>query len=355
MTSAQHLTLPIALDAMGGDFAPRVTVTGALEAAKRGVNVVLVGDETKLHLELSRQGGRLPVLHAEDVISMDDHASDVRKRPRSSVQVATRMVRDGEASAVVSMGHSGATMASALFTLGRLKGVERPAILNRLPSVQGVTYLLDAGANTDVRASYYPQWARLATAYLEALSLEQGGKQSPTVGLLSVGEEDHKGSQTVLEAHALLRQTQGIHFFGNVEGNDIFKGSTDIVLTDGFTGNVVLKVAEGEAKMLFGWIRDALSSTPLAQLGGLLVRGSLRDLRKRMDPSEYGVSLLLGVKGLSFIGHGSADEKAVENGLLYARSVLEAGVLERVSEAMSGEPSTKNEGSFRTSSEESTE
>jgi len=337
MTSPQTSNLPIALDAMGGDFAPRVTVTGALEAQKRGVNVVLVGDEAKLHLELSKQGGRLPVLHAEDVISMDDHAGDVRKRPRSSVQVATRMVRDGEASAVVSMGHSGATMASALFTLGRLKGVERPAILNRLPSAVGVTYLLDAGANTDAKPTYYPQWARLATAYLEALSPEQGGKNLPTVGLLSIGEEDHKGSQIVLEAHALLRQTPGIHFFGNVEGNDIFAGTTDIVLTDGFTGNIVLKLAEGEAKVLFGWIRDALSSTLLSKLGGLLVRNSLKGLRRKMDPSEYGVSLLLGVKGLSFIGHGSADAKAVENGLLYAQSLLEAGVLEKVSAAMSGQ------------------
>ncbi len=334
MTSTSTSTPPIALDAMGGDFAPRVTVQGALEAHRRGVQVVLVGDEAKLHLELFRQGGRLSVVHAEDVIGMDDHAGDVRRRIRSSIQVATRMVRDGEASAVVSMGHSGATMASALLTLGRMGGVERPAILNRLPSAQGVTYLLDAGANTDAKPSYYPQWARLATAYLEALPLEQGGKPTPTVGLLSVGEEGHKGSQTVLEAHALLRQTPGIHFFGNVEGNDIFKGSTDIVLTDGFTGNIVLKLAEGEAKVLFGWIRDALSSTPLSQLGGLLVRGSLRELRKKMDPSEYGVSLLLGVKGLSFIGHGSADEKAVENGLLYAQSLLEAGVLERVSEVL---------------------
>ena len=337
MTSPQTSNLPIALDAMGGDFAPQVTVQGALEAQKRGVNVVLVGDEAKLHLELFKQGGRLHVVHAEDVMGMDDHAGDVRKKPRSSVQVATRMVRDGEASAVVSMGHSGATMASALFTLGRLKGVERPAILNRLPSAVGVTYLLDAGANTDAKPTYYPQWARLASAYLEALPLEQGGKHSPTVGLLSVGEEDHKGSLTVLEAHALLRQTPSIHFFGNVEGNDIFAGTTDIVLTDGFTGNIVLKLIEGEAKAMFGWIKEALSSTPVSRLGALLVRGSLQGLRKKMDPSEYGVSLLLGVKGLSFIGHGSADAKAVENGLMYARSVLEAGVLERVSAAMSDE------------------
>jgi len=337
MTSPQASNLPIALDAMGGDFAPQVTVQGALEAQRCGVRVLLVGDEAKLHLELSKQGGRLPVLHAEDAISMDDHAGDVRKRPRSSVQVATRLVRDGQASAVVSMGHSGATMASALFTLGRQAGVERPAILNRIPCVGGVTYLLDAGANTDAKPSYYPQWARLASAYLEALPPERGGKRAPTVGLLSIGEEDHKGSLVVLEAHALLRQTQGIHFHGNVEGNDIFAGTTDIVLTDGFTGNVVLKLAEGEAKAMFGWIREALSSTPLSKLGGLLVRNSLRGLRKKMDPSEYGVSLLLGVKGLSFIGHGSADAKAVENGLLYAQSVLEAGVLERVSAAMSDE------------------
>ena len=336
MTRAENSKLPIALDAMGGDFAPQVTVAGALEAQKRGVNVVLVGDEPKLHLELFRQGGRLPVVHAEDVISMDDHAGDVRKRPRSSVQVATRMVKDGEAGAVVSMGHSGATMASALFTLGRLKGVERPAILNRIPSAKGVTYLLDAGANADAKPSYYPQWARLATVYLQSLPLEGGGLEKPSVGLLSIGEEDHKGSQTVLEAHALLRELSNINFHGNVEGNDIFKGTTDIVLTDGFTGNIVLKLAEGEAKVLFGWIREALSSTPLSKLGGLLVRSSLQGIRKKMDPREYGVSLLVGVKGLSFIGHGSADARAVENGLLYAQRVLESNTLEHLSSALEG-------------------
>ncbi|MFK7603706.1 phosphate acyltransferase PlsX [Deinococcus sp. SM5_A1] len=325
-------SLPIALDAAGGDHGAVPNVEGAVLAARAGVSVLLVGERVALHAELGKFPGSaalpLEIVDASDVIGMEEHASDVRSRTGASINICTRLVKEGRAAAAVSMGHSGATMASALLTFGRIKGVERPAILTHLPARGGMTTLLDAGANADVKASYYAQWARLATVYLKVLE----DQDSPTVGLLSIGEEDHKGSALVIEAHALLRglHGHGINFHGNVEGRDIFLGTTDIVVTDGFTGNVVLKLAEGEARVMFGWIRDALNSGLKSKLGGLLVRGSLRGLAERMDPSTYGASILIGVKGLAFIGHGGANATAVKNALLRASRAHEGRLLPRL-------------------------
>ncbi|ALW88489.1 phosphate acyltransferase PlsX [Deinococcus actinosclerus] len=335
------MSLPVALDAMGGDHGAPPNVEGAVQAARAGVPVILVGDRVKLHAELGRHAGSaslpIEVVEATDVIGMDEHASDVRSRTQASINVASRLVKEGRASAVVSMGHSGATMASALLTLGRIKGVERPAILTHLPAKGGFTTLLDAGANADVKASYYAQWARLASVYLKVVE----DRENPTVGLLSIGEEDHKGSALVLEAHGLLRALhgRGVNFHGNVEGRDIFRNTTDIVVTDGFTGNVVLKLAEGEAKVLFGWVKEALQSSLKSKLGGLLVRGALRGLAERMDPSTYGASLLIGVRGLAFIGHGSADARAVKNALLRAARAHEANLIPRLEAAFTEQTS----------------
>ena len=330
--------LPVALDAMGGDHGLTPNVDGAVQAARSGVSVLLVGDRVKLHAELGKHEGssRLPieVVDAPDVIGMEEHASDVRSRTGASINVCTRLVKEGRAAAAVSMGHSGATMASALLTLGRIRGVDRPAILAHLPAQGGFTTLLDAGANADVKPTYLAQWARLATVYLKVLE----DRDNPTVGLLSIGEEDHKGSQQVVEAHTLLRALdgQGITFYGNVEGRDIFRSTTDIVVTDGFTGNVVLKLAEGEARVLLGWVKEALNSNVKSKLGGLLVRDSLRGLAERMDPSTYGASILIGVRGLAFIGHGSADARAVKNAVLRAARAHEARLVERLEAAFAG-------------------
>ena len=337
--ASPRTSLPVALDAVGGDFGAEPNVAGAVAAAQAGVSVLLVGDRVKLHAELGKHPGssRLPleVVEAPDVIGMDEHASDVRSRTGASINVCTRLVREGRACAAVSLGHSGATMASALLTLGRIRGVDRPAILTHLPSKAGFTTLLDVGANADVKAPYLAQWARLASVYLRVVE----DRANPTVGLLSIGEEDHKGSQLVLEAHALLRELhgQGINFAGNVEGRDIFGGKTDIVVTDGFTGNVVLKLAEGEAKVLLGWVRDALNSSLKSKLGGLLARDALRGLAERLDPSTYGASILLGVRGLTFIGHGGADARAVKNALLRAARAYEADLIPRLETAFHGE------------------
>ncbi|KEF35646.1 phosphate acyltransferase [Deinococcus sp. RL] len=329
-------TLPIALDAVGGDHGAAPNVEGAVQAARAGVPVLLVGPRVTLHAELGKHPGSaslpLDVVDAPDVIGMDEHASDVRGRTGASINVCTRLVKEGKAAAAVSMGHSGATMASALLTLGRVRGVDRPAILTHLPSKKGFVTLLDVGANADVKANYLAQWARLATVYLRVVE----DRAHPTVGLLSIGEEPHKGNQLVLEAHGLLRELhgQGITFHGNVEGRDLFLGTTDIVVTDGFTGNVVLKLAEGEAKVLFGWVREALGSSLKSKVGGLLVRPALRGLAERMDPSTYGASILLGVRGLVFIGHGSADARAVKNALLRAARAHEADLVARLEAAL---------------------
>lgn len=317
---------PIALEAMGGDHAPKVTVEGALLAHKQGIPVLLVGPVNALKQELHNQGGSLPIAEAPEHITMEDQATDVRKKRRASINVCMELVKQGEASAVVAMGHTGATLASALFGLGRIKGVDRPTLLIELPSEKGRTYLTDGGANVDCKADWLVQFAVMATAYAQAQ-----GVQHPSVGLLSIGEEEEKGNEQTLQTFPLLKATPGISFYGNVEGSDIFKGTTNIVVTDGFTGNVVLKLSEGEARTIIKWAREALSGgSLLTRLGALLVRPALQGLRARMDPAEYGAMPLLGVEGPVFIGHGSADGRAVHSAIRKAKSSVEASLVEWV-------------------------
>lgn len=321
----------IALDAMGGDRMPQAAVEGAIQAHLAGRRVVLVGDEKVLRPELDRLGGLdLEVVHAFDVIAMEEHAADVRRRRDSSVMVGMRLVKEGRAHACVSMGHSGATMAAALLVLGRLPGVDRPAILANIPSNEGYVALLDAGANADSRPAWLQQFALMGSSYVAAV----WGVEAPKVGLMSIGEEAHKGNELVREAHALIAETPGLSFHGNVEGRDLFSGLVDVVVTDGFTGNVMLKLAEGEARALFGWVRDALGSDLRSRIGGLLVRPALKRVAARMDPAEYGAQPLLGVNGYAFIGHGSADAKAVASAIGTARKAVLAGALERLTKAL---------------------
>lgn len=320
---------------------PAAAIDGAIAAAGMGTRVSLVGDKRLLTDELEQRkaagalgdgdsASRLEVVHAGDVISMDDHAADVRRRKDSSVMVAMRLVAEGQAAAAVSLGHSGATMAAALLTLGRLEGVERPAILANIPTKDSFVALLDVGANADAKPSYLQQFAVLGSAYVSSV----WQRANPSVGLMSIGEEAHKGNELTRAAHELLAATAGINFYGNVEGRDLLRGVTDVVVTDGFTGNVMLKLAEGEARELFGWIRDALSSSLRAKLGALLVRPALRGIAKRMDPGEYGAQPLLGVNGYAFIGHGSADAAAVANALRTADRAVAAGALDRTKRAL---------------------
>jgi len=334
-------TTKIALDAMGGDHMPAAAVDGAIAAVNQGSGVILVGDERRLTAELEQRraagtavaGGLeagIEVVNAGDVISMDDHAADVRRRKDSSVMVAMRLVAEGRAAGAVSMGHSGATMAAALLTLGRLEGVERPAILANIPTKDSFVALLDVGANADAKPSYLQQFAVLGSAYVSSV----WQRHNPSVGLMSIGEEPHKGNELTRAAHELLAATPGINFHGNVEGRDLLRGVTDVVVTDGFTGNVILKLAEGEAREIFQWLREALSSSFRARLGALLVRPALRAVAKRMDPAEYGAQPLLGVNGNAFIGHGSSDARAVTNALRTAARAVAAGALDRTKLAL---------------------
>ncbi len=309
---------------------PHAAVEGAVAAAAEGIGVTLVGDEPVLKRELQARGAKLDIVHAPDVITMDDHAADVRRRRESSVMVSMRLVKEGRAVAAVSMGHSGATMAAALLVLGRIPGVDRPAILANVPTREGFAALLDVGANADARPQYLQQFAVLGSAFVSSV----WGKASPTVGLVSIGEEPHKGNELTRAAHELLAATPGIRFVGNVEGRDLLKGTADVFVTDGFTGNVMLKLAEGEARELFSWVKEALSSSFAARIGGLLARGALREVARRMDPAEYGAQPLLGVDGYAFIGHGSSDAKAVASALRTASRAVAAGALESTKEAL---------------------
>ena len=322
---------PIALDAMGGDHMPQAAVEGAVTAAKEGISVILVGQAEVLKAELAKYNYDLPIHACDDFIKMEDSATDVRKRKDSSIVQAVKLVRNGEASACVSMGHSGATMTAALFGLGRIKGVERPAILANIPTSKGYCALIDAGANADCRAVYVQQFAIMGSIYAKVFY----NKTEPLIGLMSIGEEEGKGNELTREAYDLLKITPGIKFFGNVEGRDLLKGTTDVVVTDGFTGNVVLKLAEGEAKVIFGWIRDALTQNGLlVKMGAALVKPALKKLAARLDPYEYGAEPLLGVDGYAFIGHGSSDARAVRNALKTAKRSVEAGLVEKISEGM---------------------
>ncbi len=318
---------PIALDAAGGDHMPQAAVAGALAAAREGIAVILVGDEAVLQAELSKAGGAVGVVHAADVIGMNEPATDVRRRKASSIMVAMNLVKSGEASAAVSMGHSGATMAAALLVLGRLKGVERPAILANMPVQNGYVALIDAGANADCRPVHLQQFAIMGSVYAKAFY----AAEQPTVGLMSIGEEEGKGNDLTREAYALLKTTPGINFYGNVEGRDLFRATTHVVVTDGFTGNVVLKLAEGEARELFRWIKEAVqASGPLVKLGAGLVKPILRGIAAKMDPGEVGAQPLLGVNGYAFIGHGSSDARAVQNALRNASKAVQTDLVGKI-------------------------
>lgn len=318
---------PIALDAMGGDYMPAAAVKGAIAAAKAGIAVSLVGDQRRLAAEISEHGGTLggplSITHAADVIQMSEQATNVRRRPEASVMVAMDQVKSGAASAAVSFGHSGATMAAALLRLGRMRGVERPAILANVPHTNGFSALIDAGANTDCRPSYLAQFAVMGSVYAEAV----WGITAPKVGLMSIGEEPGKGNELVREAYPLLAALPNINFYGNIEGRDVLAGLVDVIVTDGFTGNVILKLAEGEAKTLFGWIRTALTSSLRAKIGGALVKPALKNLMERVNPNAYGAQPLLGVDGYAFIGHGSADSSAVLSALQTAHNLVQKNML----------------------------
>jgi len=310
--------MKIAVDAMGGDVGPAVTVEGAVAAARDfKVEVVLVGDKASVERELARQETRglpITVRHASQVVEMHEPPSQALRRKRdSSMRVAAELVRDGEAAAFVSAGNTGAAMAIAMFTLGVLPGVDRPAIAVPLPNLKGRTLLLDVGANVDPKPRHLVQYAVMGHVYArDILSVP-----APRVGLLSVGEEEGKGNELVREVFKTLEGTP-LNFVGNVEGRDIYNGSVDVVVTDGFTGNVALKISESLADMIVHLIREELTRGPMAKLGALLVRPAFRRFWRRVDYNELGGALLLGINGACIIAHGSSPPRAIRNAIRVA-------------------------------------
>ncbi len=309
----------IAVDAMGGDFAPGAAVEGAVGAARElGVGIILVGDQAKVNRELAlydTSGLDIRVLHTSQVVEMREHANVIfRKKKDSSIRIAAEIVKAGEAVAVVSAGHSGAAMASALFVLGPMKGVERPAIAARLPNVNGFSLVLDVGANVDCKPVHLLQFAVMGDAFSRKV-LEI---QKPKVGLLSIGEEDTKGNELTKETFKLLKQSR-LNFIGNVEGRDIFNGKADIIVCDGFIGNVALKISEGLAEAMNSLLRHEIEGAPGGQVGYLLLRGAFRNFKKKIDYSEYGGAPLLGINGICIISHGHSSPKAIKNAVKAAR------------------------------------
>ena len=303
----------VAVDAMGGDHAPLEIVRGAVAAVREfGVDVILVGQPDVIRKCLRADRADLPIVPASQVIGMAEHpAQAVRARPDSSLVVGMRLVHDGQAEAFLSAGNSGAVMTAALLHLGRIEGIERPAIASIFPTSNGRrSILVDAGANTFCKPSNLVEFAYLGAAYMERVfDLER-----PTVGLVSNGEEPSKGSPLVKEAHQLLAHSD-LNFIGNVEGKDVVNYAADVIVTDGFTGNVMLKLAEGVADSLVQLIRAELRSRWYWQLAGAVARPALRNVGRRLDHAEYGGAPLLGVKGAVVIAHGRADRRAIRNGV----------------------------------------
>jgi len=324
----------IALDAMGGDHAPAETVAGAVQAVREfGLEVALVGPPDVLEAELARHGPRpaaIRVVGANETIGMDEApAQAVRQKRDASINAAMRLVKKGEAAAVVSAGNTGAVMASALFVLGRVGDIERPALGALFPATErrGVL-MLDVGANADCKPSYLAQFARMGSLFVERLF----GVSEPCIGLLNIGEEEEKGNELAQEAYRLLERS-GLNFVGNVEGKDIATGQVDVAVMDGFTGNIALKMGEGVASLMLSEMRSAISSRLRYRLAALVLRPALRAVRKRLDYAEYGGAPLLGVNGVVIIAHGRSDATAVKNALRAAGEVAASGIVEAMAEA----------------------
>ena len=311
----------VAVDAMGGDRGPEEIVAGAVDAASDTLEPVIVGPHG-----LDSQG--LELIGAPDVIAMDEKPTEaVRTKPNSSLVVACRAVGEGKADAVVSAGNTGAMLAACLLELRRIPGVRRPAIAVTIPARRGPSVLLDSGANADARPEDLVQFAHMGAVFAEEIL----GVANPEIRLLSIGEEPEKGNQLILEAHRLLATTD-LNFAGNAEGRDLLTGAADVVVTDGFTGNVSLKVTEGTIQALLEGLREEITSTAVGKLGGLLIRPAARRLRKRLDPDTYGGAYLLGLRGLAVIAHGSSSRRAITNAVSLAARGVEKDVVGRLTQ-----------------------
>ncbi|HTV57881.1 MAG TPA: phosphate acyltransferase PlsX [Verrucomicrobiae bacterium] len=326
----------IALDAMGGDHAPRAEVEGAVLAAREyGTRILLVGVEGPIKAELNRhrlRGLSIEIVPASEVITMNDSPSHAfRRKKESSLHVASRLVRDAKADGLVSAGNTGAVMTVARFVIGTLPSVDRPALAAAFPNMkEKVTVILDVGANVDSKPVHIEQFAVMGEIYYRAL----WGVKRPRVALLSIGEEEMKGNELTREAAALLKQTS-LNFVGNVEGRDVFRGDVDVIVCDGFIGNIALKISEGLVEHVGGMLKKAIKSSLTSQLGYALSKRAFDSFRKRTDYSEYGGAPLLGVRGITIIGHGRSNPNAVKNAIRVANELCRLRVNEKIEQELS--------------------
>jgi glycerol-3-phosphate acyltransferase PlsX len=331
--------MKVALDAMGGDHAPAVNIGGAIDALRyypKLGHLFLVGDHEILEAECSRQGldlsdPRVSIVHAPEVIGMaEPGAKTVRRKKLSSINIAMDMVKEGRADAFVSAGNTGAAVAAATLKLRTLPGVDRAGIASALPNEHGLCHILDAGANPDAKPEHLVAYAVMGTAFTRNVL----GVKNPKVGLMSNGEEDEKGTAFTKETFKLLKQTPGIHFIGNVEGSDLFETELDVVLCDGFVGNVVLKSVEATAKAVSKWLKTEIKGNPLRLCGAVLAQGAFKALKEKSSYETYGGSPLLGVNGVVIIAHGSSTSLAVRNAIRVGMETVESGVNQRIEQAL---------------------
>jgi glycerol-3-phosphate acyltransferase PlsX len=320
----------VAIDAMGGDRAPEEVVAGALEARSDRLEPILYGQAARL----APLAGSLRVVDAATVVAMDEKPADAARTKRdSSMFAACRAVAEGEADATLSAGNTGALLAAALLELRRLPDVRRPAIAVPIPSFKGPSVLIDAGANADARPEHLLQFAHMGAVFAE----ETLGVRSPGVSLLSIGEEPEKGNQLVRESHDLLAESS-LRFVGNVESRDLLAGAADVVVCDGFSGNIALKALEGTIRTTLGALRDEIAASATGKLGGLLIRPAARRLRSRLDPDTYGGAYFLGLRGLVVSAHGNSGRTAIANAIRLAARGAEGHVVERLEARLAGEP-----------------
>jgi phosphate acyltransferase len=335
--------LKIVLDGMGGDFAPRAAVEGAILAVQEyDIEIIIVGQEELIKTELAKanySSDKITVHHASEIIEMGEHPGNaIRRKKDSSIVVGTRLVKEGIGDAFISAGNTGACMAAALFGLGRIKGIQRPAIGTVMPTDTGISLVLDVGANADCKPIHLVQFALMGSIYAEKVL----GINKPKVGLLNIGEEESKGNELTLETYPLLQKTK-LNFVGNIEGRDIFWGKSDVVVCDGFVGNVVLKLSEGLASFLMNTIKEQLMTSTIGKIGGALIKPLMGKLKKKLDYAQYGGAPLLGIDGISIISHGSSNGIAIKNAIRVAKECVNNEVVRCIKDSLEDNLSTGDE------------
>lgn len=332
----------IVLDAMGSDTHPLPEVYAAFQAAEQfGDPVILVGNQDliKPHLEkIEHPADKVKIIHAPEILEMTDKpAENARRKSQNSMAIGMDLLKSGEADAFVTAGNTGGAMANALFRLGRIRGVKRPALTALFPVRTGYSVVLDIGANADCKPEYLLQFAQMGAVYAEKVL----GRDHPRVALLSNGEEAGKGNELVKTSYYLLKESS-LNFIGNVEGKELFNGDADVVVMDGFTGNILLKSSEAVAKLITEFLRQSLMSSTRTKIGGLLAKPAFSEIKRMMDPGEVGAAPLLGINGLVFVGHGRSDSRALVNAIRVARQAVEADLLQAISASLQDRLASKN-------------